>query len=441
MKKVYAIGGMTCHNCENTINNGISKIKGVKSVTSSFKFGKAIVEFDNIDDKLVKKTIEDLGYKYDGIYVGKNKARLKEILPIVIFLIAIYILIGSIFGYNFLTVIPSVTNGTPIMMLFIIGIFTSVHCIGMCGAINLAASLDSTGKTTFKRPFLYNLGRVISYTLIGGIIGAIGGILSINTTINGIIVLLSSILMLFMGLSMLGWLPVSLYMFIPKYKTSIKLTDHEAPFLIGLLNGLMPCGPLQAMQIYALSTGSFIMGALSLFIFSLGTVPLVFSFGFIFNKLGRKYNVIISRVSSVLVVMLALVMLTRGFNYLGIDVVGGIKNIVTPKTDYSKYAVASIKDGYQYVEITLNYRGYQPIVVQKGIPVKFNIKTKDVWKFGCTNAINIPSLGIEYSLKEGDNIIEFTPKKVGTINYSCWMGMVNSHIKVVEDIGDIYEQV
>lgn len=437
MKKVYAIGGMTCHNCENTINNGLSKIKGVKSVTSSFKFGKTIVEFDKIDDKEVKKIVEELGYKYDGIYHGKNKATIKEILPIFILLISIYLIIGSIFGYNFLTVIPSVTNETPLLMLFIIGVFTSVHCIGMCGAINLAASLDSTGKTTFKRPFLYNLGRVISYTSIGGIIGAIGGILSINTTINGIIVLISSILMLFMGLSMLGWLPTYLYMFIPRFKSNIKLIDHEAPFIIGLLNGLMPCGPLQAMQIYALSTGSFIMGALSLFIFSLGTVPLVFSFGFIFNKLGKKYNVLISRISSVLVVLLAILMLTRGFNYLGIDLVGSIM----PKTDYSKYAVATIKDGYQYVEITLNYKGYQPIVVQKGIPVKFNIKTKDVWRFGCTNAINIPSLGIEYSLKEGDNIIEFTPKKVGTINYSCWMGMVSSHIKVIENIGDIYEQV
>ena len=62
----------------------------------------------------------------------------------------------------------------------------------------------------------------------------------------------------------------------------------HGPFYIGLLNGLMPCGPLQAMQIYALGTGSFVMGAASMFFFSVGTVPLMFGFGVLSSILSKK---------------------------------------------------------------------------------------------------------------------------------------------------------
>src|SRR5665647_2658897 len=81
-------------------------------------------------------------------------------------------------------------------------------------------------------------------------------------------------------------------------------SGERGPFIVGLLNGLMPCGPLQAMQLYALGTGSALAGALSMLIFSLGTVPLMFGFGAISTMLSKKFTRSILRFSAVLVVIL-----------------------------------------------------------------------------------------------------------------------------------------
>ena len=107
---------------------------------------------------------------------------------------------------------------------------------------------------------------------------------------NGIIILVASLIMLLMSFNMLGIIEFRLP-FINKIKLKTKSRNS---FIIGLLNGLMPCGPLQAMQVYALSTGSFIKGALSMFLFSLGTVPLMLLVGIFYNLIKGKGKIIIN---------------------------------------------------------------------------------------------------------------------------------------------------
>lgn len=441
MKKVSLIvSGMTCGHCEKRIASALEELAGVGKAKASFTTGLVEIYYDStkVSEADFKRVIDDLGYKYKGVLNLKrnisSKATLKEVLPIFLVLIGLYMLVGAIFGYGFISFLPSVSQTTPLLMLFVIGLLTSIHCVGMCGAINLAVTTSTDEKSSIKRPFLYNLGRVISYTITGAIVGGIGSVLAFNGAMQGTIVFIASIFMIIMGLAMLGWLPAVLHRFIPKMpQNRLVGTKNRVPFMAGLLNGLMPCGPLQAMQLYALSTGSIFLGGLSLFIFALGTVPLVFSFGLLFNKLKGKYNVLIQRISSVLVILLAIVMLTRALTLWGIDIRQKLNNAFF-KSDYSGYNIAEIKGDYQYVEITLTYAGYTPILVQKGIPVVFNIKTKDIANYGCTNAIKIPSLNISRSLVEGDNLINFTPTKAGDIPYSCWMGMVHSNIKVVDSL-------
>ena len=92
----------------------------------------------------------------------------------------------------------------------------------------------------------------------------------------------------------------------------------RGPFVVGLLNGLMPCGPLQTMQVYALGTGSFMAGALSMFLFSLGTVPLLLGFGAVSAFLSARFNRGMLKASGVLVMALGLVMFMRGVNLFGV---------------------------------------------------------------------------------------------------------------------------
>ena len=301
-------------------------------------------------------------------------------------------------------------------MLFVTGILTSIHCISMCGAINLISTFNRENNINLKKPILYNLGRLLSYTFLGGIVGLIGSIISVNEVVNGLIIIFASIVMFLMSLSMLNVIKFK----IPKLiKLRVKTNNS---LIIGLLNGLMPCGPLQAMQIYALSTGSFIKGALSMFLFCLGTIPLMFGIGIIFNVTKGKIRITLNKIASVLILLLSMIMLFRGLSTIGINY-----NV------FNNYTAATIYKNYQEVELDLSYGNYDDIIVQKSKKVRLIINVKDGYLTGCNNVILINEFGIKKKLEVGKNIIEFTPNKVGTYPMNCWMNMITNNIKVIDD--------
>jgi plastocyanin domain-containing protein len=105
----------------------------------------------------------------------------------------------------------------------------------------------------------------------------------------------------------------------------------------------------------------------------------------------------------------------------------------------AKGNVSVVENGVQVVSIDLKSNSYEPIIVQKGIPVRFIINAEAQNINGCNNAIIIPKFKIEKALKPGENIIEFTPEETGTIPYSCWMGMIGSSITVVDELTQVTE--
>lgn len=429
MKKIYVkIDGMHCSHCENTIREILLTIPNIRSVEFDGYIA-SITYTGKINKEEIKRVIIDKDYITKDEYISENvddlkdNIKLKEFLLISLVIILIVFLVYKIFGFNIFNVIPTIDNNITYGMLFMTGLLTSIHCISMCGAINLTAVLDISVRRNIKRPILYNLGRLISYTLLGGMVGLLGSVFQVNNTISGIIIIIASILMLTMSLNMLGILKIKRFNII-KYKTK-----SRNPFIIGILNGLMPCGPLQAMQVYALSTGSFIQGALSLFLFGLGTVPLMLFAGIILSIVKGKSKIIINKVASILILLLSIMMLNRGLLSLNIDI---LKNF----NDYDKFTISTLKDkkdNYQVIEFDLKYDNYEDIIIQKDIPVKMIINVDKKYLTGCNNEIIIKEYGIKQELKEGQNIIEFTPTKEETITYTCWMNMIKNRIKVVDD--------
>jgi sulfite exporter TauE/SafE len=179
----------------------------------------------------------------------------------------------------------------------------------MCGGINLSQCIPhgeavdekKSRLSTFRPAFLYNLGRVISYTAIGFILGFAGLLLGggsdagLPTMFQGTLKLFAGAFMVVMGINMLGLFPQlrKLQPRMPKIfarKVGMEKAKNKSPLIVGLLNGLMPCGPLQSMQIVALASGNPFAGALSMFLFSLGTVPLMLGLGSIVSALGRKFT-------------------------------------------------------------------------------------------------------------------------------------------------------
>ena len=227
--------------------------------------------------------------------------------------------------------------------------------------------------------------------------------------------------MFVMSLEMLGLFRIPRIKFLsPKHKKS------SNPFLIGLLNGLMPCGPLQAMQLYALSTSSMIKGALSMFLFGLGTMPLMLLTGVIFTNLKGKNKILINNIASVLILVLSVFMLNRGLVALNINIPAFEGN--------TQYLTPNIIDDTQVVEFDLSYNGYQDIKVEVAKPVKMIIHVDKKYLTGCNNSLIIPEYNINQELKTGDNIIEFYPTKEGTFIYTCWMNMLKNNIKVVNKL-------
>ncbi|WHH61539.1 sulfite exporter TauE/SafE family protein [Petroclostridium sp. X23] len=449
IQKTFMIDGMTCTSCEMRIENSLKKIDGVIYVKAAFSSSRVDISYDadKVDLANIISVIEKLHYKVkeNGVSaVGRNgnagnpaddRMKISHLLGIGILLLAAYTIINNTVGFNF---IPEIDQSMGYGILFVVGILTSLHCIAMCGGINLSQCVayhtgnEKGNLTKLKPSLLYNSGRVVSYTLIGGIVGALGSVVSFSGTAKGIVAVASGGFMVIMGLNMLNIFPWlrKLNPRMPKFFGN-KIYNNKGnygPFYVGLLNGLMPCGPLQAMQLYALGTGSFAAGALSMLMFSVGTVPLMFGFGAISSFLSGKFTNKMLKVSAVLVMILGVIMLNRGLSLSGISVAFAAPKLAN---------VAVVEGDVQLVTTTLQSRRYSPIIVQKGIPVKWTIQADANSINGCNSPVTIPKYGLQKTLVPGDNIIEFTPDEEGNIPYTCWMGMITSNIKVVDDISKV----
>ncbi len=440
LKKIELnISGMHCQSCKTLIETEIDVLAGVNKINVDYKTGKSEIEFDNklIDENKIKKRVEKLGYKAnnnseDNKKQNKGQNAKKSYLSGLFILIALIVLVIGFFLVNRLggfELLASLNEGNVgYGIIFIIGLLAGFHCVGMCGGLVVAYSASNLKNKTQQSllpHFQYNLGRIVSYTIIGGVLGGIGSFFGINPIFSGIILLLASIFMILMGLSFLGnWqilekvklkTPESIARYLYNQKHNKK---PKGPLAIGLLNGFMPCGPLQAIQLYALASGSIIQGALSLGIYAFGTAILMFFFGLTISSIKNININKMIKVSGVLIIILGLFMANRGLANFGVginfDSDAQAKNITINNTEK-----------FQEIDMELNYTGYKPNVlyIKKGIPVRWNINVTQMT--GCTDAIMIESLGIKKDLKIGKNIIEFNPpENVSEIKFSCWMRMV-----------------
>jgi len=439
------VDGMSCSNCERRIEKAVRALHGVSRVRASSSISEVVVSFDAelVTREAISAAVVGAGYTVRADATRGKASSTYRFLGLIAAIAGVYLLIRYTVGFTFL---PNVSQSMGYGLIFVVGLLTSLHCIAMCGGIVISQGIkrnESERDTLAVAPaaglkqkllpsLLYNAGRIVSYTIIGGIVGALGSLFSLSTALKGAMPIIAGAFMLFLGIRMLGIFPLlsRLRIRFPGLggKHMRSAASNRGPFVVGLLNGLMPCGPLQTMQVYALGTGSFLAGALSMFIFSLGTVPLLLGFGAISSFLSAKFNGKILKASGVLVMALGLVMLARGMSLFGI----ALPTIAPGQA--SSIAVAKVTGSYQEVRTTIEASTYHPLVVQKGVPVRWTINVKAQDLNNCNNPVTVPQYGIRQKLVPGDNVIQFTPDQDGTIAYTCWMGMVSSYIKVVPDL-------
>ena len=489
------IGGMTCVNCQNKIERKLKKTAGIQQAAVSYATGYADLLFDSdvITLKDIKAVIEKLDYE---VLPDQTRTEMGRITGLVVIIISLYALLQHLGILNLLVPGQLADGQMGYGMLFVVGLLTSVHCIAMCGGINLSQCLpkgeagqgDNGKLALFRSAFLYNLGRVISYTVIGFVLGLAGMLLGggagtgMSALVQGIFKIVAGCLMVVMGINMLGIFPwmrrFTLRM--PRFlavRLGRKKAASRQPLIVGLLNGLMPCGPLQSMQIVAFASANPFTGAVSMLLFSLGTVPLMLGLGSLVSALGKKFSRAVMNVGAVLVAVLGLAMLSQGGSLSGlllpdqllalVMMLGVLGVVACLPFDRKLYRVASIaaalavmlgggmlwsriretgeqtgvsaaaedialQDGVQVINSTLELGRYPNITVQVGIPVKWVINAAPGTINGCNYRMLINAYNIEHTFTEGENIIEFTPNEVGTIQYTCWMGMIRGNIFVTD---------
>lgn len=428
-KLTLRISGMHCQSCSKRIEKVVSSMS-VEELEVSYEKGQLICITENADE--IIEAINEMGYSAEKIEAdGRHSKSYKGVLVALLVLFGFYVIIKNTVGFNG---IPQLQEQASYPILFIMGIITSLHCLSMCGGIVLSQSM--TFKNPIKSTLLYNVGRVIAYTTVGGIVGGIGSVVSFSPTLKGYITIFAGGFMILMGLSMLQ--PFSFlrkYVKLPSIFNASKFHQNSnTPLFIGLATGLMPCGPLQTMQLYALGTGSALKGALAMFVFSIGTVPLMMGLGTISGYISMGLNRKLLKLSSVLVMVLGLIIVNRGFALQGKTT---LTRLIAPKQTVADFMLPEMTNGFQLVTTYANSKGYEPnlFILEKGKAVKWVVIGDSI--NGCNNEIVIPALGIKQNLKEGYNIIEFTPEADGQLGFSCWMGMLDGSFIVVEDINNI----
>ncbi len=223
-------------------------------------------------------------------------------------------------------------NHIDLMIILTTAFLGSVgHCIGMCGGIVVAyTSGKIDADTPWQRQSIahlsYNLGRVTTYTFLGAVAGAIGKVFAFSPETKGILFALTGVLMILAGSSLLGngkflnsaeW-SISKYNWFQKaFRYLMREKSLGSFYLLGLLNGLIPCGLVYSFAIIAASTASPMWGAIVMAVFGLSTIPALFFLGNVTRFLQRgSLRGTMMKIAALLVVLYGVMTLVKGYKFI-----------------------------------------------------------------------------------------------------------------------------
>ena len=469
------ISGMTCSSCEVLIENEFSKISGVEKVFVHQGSGKADV-YCSGEPRLdqFQKAVEPHGYQV--AYCGElahsmptvhqnTKDDYLQIGSIFLFLVTLYLFLKQ------MQLIPqglSISENMSLGFIFLIGLVAAVSsCIAVVGGVLLAASAKYsemnphlTGLQKFKPHIYFNLGRIVSYTVLGGVVGLLGSTLTLSSRVNGVLILLVSIVMILLGFQLLKLFP-SLGRFQPKmpkfiarflyarlWRVMAEGKSKSTPFVLGGFTFFLPCGFTQALQLYVLTQGDWLTGALTMLMFSLGTLPALLSLSTVTSFAKGEGQKFLLKFAGVMVILIGTFNINNGLVLTGIRIgqAAAIQDeskteVVVQETVTSETSLQSVEivDGKQIVEMAIEGFSYSPseFTVQVGIPVEWRVDGSGAR--GCASSLIMSKLNIaEYLSPTKITLVSFIPEEVGTLSFNCSMGMMTpGRFNVVENTSGI----
>lgn len=291
----YFVEGMRCAACELLIEKKLSEVEGVKKVDARLADGK--VHIDSIKELSVTELtafVEKEGYKIvEKVETGKMDNKKELLLGFVIATIffSLFILLQKLGILN----IASNTNQITFPFVFLIGIIASLStCMAVVGGLVLSLSSKYAKEKQTRPVFIFHTSRIVSFFILGGIIGLLGSAFVLTPILSFILNLVLFVFMIIMAINLLEILPAAkaLQLRMPKFLGKKVMDIGEAnhsltPVLLGSATFFLPCGFTQSMQLYSLTTGSFITGAVTMLVFALGTLPILALISFASNRFSK----------------------------------------------------------------------------------------------------------------------------------------------------------
>lgn len=447
-----SIKGMHCRSCELLIEEHLKELENVLKVEVNHSTGEATVHYrgERPSDDALRAAIVKAGYE-----VGQEEAKplfnsdsnnMFEVISGVGILFLLYIIAKSL-GLTDINLSPDISEPSFGLVL-LIGLVAGVStCMALIGGLILGVSSKfveqhphATRKERF-RPHLFLVGgRIIGYAFFGGVLGLLGSVFQLSSTMNATLTILVGALMLFIGLQLTNLfprltnfsfsLPPSIARLLGVNKKQREYS-HKHAAVLGAMTFFLPCGFTQAMQVYAVSRGNFLEGAMIMGLFALGTAPGLLGVGGITATVKSSFRSLFFKTAGVAIVALSLFNINNGYSLLAANF-----DFPGAANDQNATGIAdpnvTFEDGVQVVRMAETNTGYTPnqFTIKKGIPVKWVVDAQA--PYSCAAALGIPKLRIQKFLKAGENVIEFTPTEIGTLKFSCSMGMYTGVFNVVD---------
>lgn len=449
---IVPVVGMHCKSCEILIEDELGAVPGIKTTKADWRKSSVNIRYSGAkpDATAIEDAIGRAGYKVGteqkSGFFSRNKHDYEELSWAFLFLVGLYLLLRGL-GLTSLSV--NTSGGITVPIIIMVGLTAGFStCMALAGGLILGISAkfgeahpEATPAQKFYPHLFFNSGRILSYMVLGGLLGLLGSAFQLSGTVLGVITLAVSALMLIMGLQLIEIFPWAhkIKFTLPKslsrafgLKERQEGYSHNNAFILGALTFFLPCGFTQAMQVYAVSTGSFWGGAITMGAFALGTMPGLLSIGGLTSVVKGRFARGFFKFAGLAVIAFGLLDLSNGLNLTGLNLAWAAGSGKGSVSAVASDPNVTIENGVQVVHMAETNDGYVPnsFTIQKGIPVKWVIDAQA--PYSCASTILLNQYGIRKNLTAGENDIEFTPSETGRIPFSCSMGMYTGVFNVVD---------
>lgn len=327
----FYVHGMHCKACEMMVESELKDIPYITSAESSLKTRSVEITgyFGDIAEKEVGETlskfIEKHGYTLSvEKRVGEKRwADFKIAIPVALAFVVLFVALQKM-GIVNLVSIDNVGYGTA----FVVGIIASLStCMAVVGGLLLSMSATFAKEGNRVKPqMLFHVGRIVSFFILGGVIGVAGSAFQLGTIGTFVLGIIIGLVMLVLGINLLDVFHFAkkfqpaMPKFLSRHALGVSKINHTlTPALIGITTFFLPCGFTQSMQIYTLSTGSFISGGLTMLAFALGTLPVLSLISFSsFSIQNSSKSGIFFKSAGLIVIMFALFNLINSLVIIGV---------------------------------------------------------------------------------------------------------------------------